>query len=129
MEIREKSAGIHSTKLMLMEGETELGFLIYCDKRPPREDYMEILYFRVNPSHRKKGYGKILMDEFFRRIYSYVGDVRLYATSNYDIGSLHGAEKDTQISQADLEAFYGKYGFKKVDPSQKLYPIMIMTKS
>lgn len=112
-----------------MEDGVEVGFLIYKDKTPPHEDFVEVLYLRVLPNYRRRGYGKILMDEFFKRISSYVGDVRLYATSNYDIGSLHGAEKDTQIPQANLEAFYGKYGFKKVDPLQKLYPIMRMTKS
>lgn len=130
MEIIEKSAGYKATKITLMEGETELGFLIYKEKNPPHEDYVEVLYLRVNPSYRRRGYGRILMDKFFSNISSYVGDIRLYATSNYDVGGLSHVDKVLQIPQENLEAFYSSYGFKKISSVFRGGPsLMIMTKS
>lgn len=130
MEIIEKSAGYKATKIALMEGKTELGFLIYKDKNPPHEDYVEVLYLRVNPSYRRRGYGRILMDKFFSNISSYVGDVRLYATANYDVGSLSHVDKVLQIPQENLEAFYSSYGFKKISSFYRgVPPLMIITKS
>jgi ribosomal protein S18 acetylase RimI-like enzyme len=130
MEIIEKNVGYKATKIALMEGETELGFLTYGEKNPPYEDYVEVLYLRVNPSYRRRGYGRILMDKFFSNISSYVGDVMLYATANYDVGSLCHVDKALQIPQDKLEEFYRKYGFKKVDPwKNEISPRMRMTKS
>ena len=130
MEIIEKSAGTHSTKLILVDGGIEVGFLTYSDTNLPYNDYMEIHYLRVNPNFRRKGYGKILMDEFFKRISSYVRDIMLYATANYDVTSLSNWFKKDFIPQDKLEEFYKKYGFKEVDPwKNETFPRMRMTKS
>ena len=127
MEIIEKNAGFKATKLALMEGKMELGFLVYSKKQPL---YVEILYLRVNPNYRRNGYGKILVDEFFEKISEYIGEIRLYAAANYDVNSLSGWDKSKFIPQDKLEKFYEGYGFKRINPwKNEAFPDMSMFKS